>query len=119
MMFVAPSSPSPQQAVPALQAGANVGARDERSIVVLSEGLHARPASALAQLAMRFDARVTVILKTCRANAASILELLALGAGSGDSVELEASGAQSHEALLAVQDLITRRFEGALAAAPA
>jgi phosphotransferase system HPr (HPr) family protein len=118
-MLFAPSTHSPEEAGPALRAGASVGARDDRRVVVLPEGLHARPASALARLAMRFDAKVTIVLRTCRANAASILELLALGAGSGESVELEATGAQAQEALLAVHDLITRRFEGAFAAGPA
>jgi|SRR5580692_6236648 phosphotransferase system HPr (HPr) family protein len=113
-MFLAPSSVSSPVERPLVQAGVRAGA-DERRVVVLPEGLHARPSSALARLAMRFDAKVTLIWKTSKANAASILELLALGAPSGDSVEIEASGAQAEEALLAVRELIERRFDRALA----
>ena len=78
--------------------------------MVLPESLHARPSSALARLAMGFDAKVTLIWKTSKANAASILELLTLGVPSGDSVEIETSGAQAEEALLAVRELIERRL---------
>jgi len=118
-MFLGPSSVSAREEGPLVQAGVSVGAHDERRVVVLPEGLHARPSSTLARLAMRFDAKVTLIWKTSKANAASILELLALGAPSGDSVEIEASGAQAEEALLAVRELIEHRFDRALVVEPA
>jgi phosphotransferase system HPr (HPr) family protein len=117
-MFLGPSPVSSHEERRLVRAGVNVVARDERSVVVLPEGLHARPSSALARLAMRFDAKVTLIWKTSKANAASILELLALGASSGDSVEIETSGAQAKEALLAVRELIEHRFDRALVPDP-
>lgn len=118
-MFVGPSSVSSQEHRPLLHAGALIGARRERRVVVLPESLHARPSSALARLAMRFDAKVTLAWKTSKANAASILELLALGAPSGGSVEIEASGAEAEEALLAIRKLIEHRFDGTGAPEPA
>jgi phosphocarrier protein NPr len=117
-MFVGPSSLSPREERSLVQGGVNVGAREERSVVVLAESLHARPSSALARLAMGFDAKVTLIWKTSKANAANILELLTLGVPSGDSVEIETSGAQAEEALLAVRDLIEHRFDRALVPEP-
>src|SRR5579871_4733655 len=117
-MFPGPSSPSPRDELSLVQAGVNVGKRDERRVVVLPESLHARPSSALARLAMRFDAKVTLIWKTSKANAANILELLTLGVPSGDSVEIETSGVQAEEALLAVRELIEHRFDGALVREP-
>jgi phosphocarrier protein NPr len=118
IMFLGPSSVSSQEGRPLLQADVDVGVRDERRVVVLPEGLHARPSSAVARLAKRFDAKVTLVWKTYKANAASILELLSLGASSGDSVEIEASGAEAEEALLAVSELIEHRFDGALVPEP-
>ncbi len=118
-MFLGPSSVSPREEGPLVPAGVNVGAREERSVVILPESLHARPSSTLARLAMRFDAKVTLIWKTSKANAASILELLTLGVPSGDSVEIEASGAQAEEALLAVRELIEHHFDRALVPEPA
>jgi phosphotransferase system HPr (HPr) family protein len=117
-MSLGRSSVSSQEGRPLLQAGTDIGAHDERKVVVLPEGLHARPSSAVARLAMRFDAKVTLVWKTYKANAASILELLSLGASSGDSVEIEASGAQAEEALLAVSELIEHRFGRALVPEP-
>ena len=117
-MLVGPSSLSSREERSLVPADMNVGAHEERSVVVLPESLHARPSSALARLAMGFDAKVTLIWKTSKANAASILELLTLGVPSGDSVEIETSGAQAEEALLAVRELIEHRFVRALAPEP-
>jgi phosphotransferase system HPr (HPr) family protein len=117
-MFVGPSSLSSAEESSPVQAGMDVGAHEERSVVLLPESLHARPSSALARLAMGFDAKVTLIWKTSKANAANILELLTLGVPSGDSVEIETSGAQAEEALLAVRELIEHRFDRALVPEP-
>jgi phosphotransferase system HPr (HPr) family protein len=86
----------------------------KQSIVVLPDALHARPANLLVRLASSFDAEVTVVRKGCKANAASILEVLALGAAKGDSVELAATGADAERALSALHELIDRGFDGDL-----
>jgi phosphotransferase system HPr (HPr) family protein len=45
------------------------------------------------------------------ASAASIMDLLMLGARFGQIIEIEAEGPQAREALEAVCDLIGRRFD--------
>jgi phosphocarrier protein len=45
------------------------------------------------------------------ASAASIMDLLMLGARVGQTIEIEAEGAQAVEALDAVCDLIARKFD--------
>jgi phosphotransferase system HPr (HPr) family protein len=85
-----------------------------RSVVVLPDALHARPANLLVRLAASFDAKVTVTRKSCSADAASILEVLALGAQKGESVGLEASGKDAEQALSALRELIERSFDGDL-----
>ena len=45
------------------------------------------------------------------ASAASIMDLLMLGARVGQVIEIEAEGPEAHAALEAVCDLIARRFD--------
>jgi len=61
-------------------------------------GLHARPAAVVARTAASFDAQVTVN----GVNAASVLELMRLGATGGQELAVEARGAQARQALDAV-----------------
>ena len=61
-------------------------------------GLHARPAAVVARTAAGFDAQVTVN----GVNAASVLELMRLGATGGQELAVEARGAQARQALDAV-----------------
>lgn len=61
-------------------------------------GLHARPAAALARVASRFNAEVTIK----DADATSVLELMALGVSQGQDVTVVAEGPEAIEALAAV-----------------
>jgi len=85
-----------------------------RRAVVVPEALHARPASLLARLAASFDAKVTLIWKSCTADVASILEVLALGVATGELVEVQARGVDAEKAASAIHELIERRFDGDL-----
>jgi phosphotransferase system HPr (HPr) family protein len=66
----------------------------------------------LAQTAQRFTAEIRVCREDTgdRANVKSILELLTLGAAPGQVLRFEAEGADSTEALAAIEELFTRRF---------
>jgi len=65
-------------------------------------GLHARPAAEIVELLMDYDAEVTIVAGDRRANAASITQLIALGAGVGDEVSVSASGDDAEAAVSAV-----------------
>ena len=65
-------------------------------------GLHARPAAEIVELLMDFDADVTIVAGERKANAASITQLIALGASVGDEVMVSASGDDSEAAIEAV-----------------
>lgn len=67
-------------------------------IVADPEGLHARPAALIARLAAGFDAECSVN----GADAASVLELMTLGARQGESVRVTATGAEAQVALEAL-----------------
>lgn len=69
-------------------------------------GLHARPAAELVRAASAYDARVTVN----GVDAKSMLRVLALGLGKGDTVRFEATGAQAAEALAAIEALAADGF---------
>jgi PTS hybrid protein len=66
------------------------------------EGLHARPAAELVKLAGRFRSS----LRIDDTDGRSLLGILALGRRGGDTVRIEAVGADAQEAVEAVRDLL-------------
>ncbi|MBU6318674.1 MAG: HPr family phosphocarrier protein [Alphaproteobacteria bacterium] len=79
--------------------------------IVNQRGLHARASAAFAREAMNYDARVTVRFDGMTASAASIMDLLMLGARIGHTIEIETEGPQAAEALEALCQLIARKFD--------
>ena len=69
-------------------------------------GIHARPAAVLSRLVAGFDARVTI----GGVNAASVLELMKLGAVAGQVLEVDAHGPAASEAIAAVVEAIAGGF---------
>lgn len=65
-------------------------------------GMHARPASALVEVAKRFASDITVRCGDRTANAKSMMTLLRLGAGGGAPLGIAASGPDAREALEAI-----------------
>jgi phosphocarrier protein HPr len=74
-------------------------------------GLHARPAALFVQTAAGFKSDITVRKGEARANAKSILHILALGVGEGSEVTVTAEGADAEGALKALEELVARDFE--------
>lgn len=64
-----------------------------------SVGLHARPAALFAQAAAATDYDITITLDDNEADAASILEVMTLGAKQGDEVTLSCEDDSAAEAL--------------------
>jgi phosphocarrier protein HPr len=79
--------------------------------LVNQRGLHARASAAFAREASKFNAKVTVRYDGMTASAASIMDLLMLGARVGQTIEIDAEGEEAQAALEAVCDLIARRFD--------
>jgi phosphocarrier protein HPr len=79
--------------------------------LVNQRGLHARASAAFAREASRFNAKITVRYDGMTASAASIMDLLMLGARVGQVIEIDAEGPQAREALQAICDLIARKFD--------
>jgi phosphocarrier protein len=76
-----------------------------------TKGLHARASRKLAELALGYEStRINVRREDEEADARSLMDLMMLGAGIGDEVEIETRGPQAEEAMAAVEALIAAKF---------
>ncbi len=73
-------------------------------------GLHARAAAKLVQTAAGFDSRVTLVKDGDEVDAKSILGILLLAAGQGESIVVRCEGEDEEAALEAVERLVADRF---------
>lgn len=100
-------------------AGTDDGAPDEENVMASAStglarqvevrnpmGLHARPAAVLARMVAGFDATLTI----GGVNAASVLELMKLGAQGGQILEVDGTGPQAEQAIAAVVGAIEGGF---------
>jgi phosphocarrier protein HPr len=70
--------------------------------------LHARPAGLFVRAAAQFAAEIAISANGRRANAKSILEVLALGATGGTELTITASGADAVQAVENLAQVIAR-----------
>ncbi len=76
-------------------------------------GLHATPAAMLSQLAMKFSSKIVVTYNGRVVNAKVLPLVVALGAKTGDKLQLQANGEDAEDAISALIDLIeVRKFDG-------
>jgi len=81
-------------------------------IVIASEtGLHARPAAVVAAAARRFTSDVRIVKDGREANARSVVSIMALEVGGGDTVTVVARGEDAQEAVAAIAETL-RTDEG-------
>jgi phosphocarrier protein len=78
--------------------------------IVNALGLHARSAAKIARIAQAARSRVWLIHGTERADAATILELLALGCGPGAAVTIRVEDPADREVLQALARLVEEGF---------
>lgn len=88
----------------------DAGAFTERASLVNPQGLHARPAAQIATAVGDLAAEVVVDCDGKQADAASSLELLALGAGPGKELRVTATGPDAEHAVRAVVELVRGGF---------
>ncbi|SDK05976.1 phosphoenolpyruvate--protein phosphotransferase [Aliiruegeria lutimaris] len=81
------------------------------AIVDGSHGLHARPATALVELAKTFEAEIRIRNGKTVGNAKSLISLLKLGAKQGAELRISAEGADAAAALKALQEAFTAGLE--------
>jgi len=76
-------------------------------IIAFDEGLHARPASVLVRICNNIKSDIELIKDDMTADPKSILEIMALGAETGETVTLNVEGEDEEEAF----KLIAEFFE--------
>ena len=84
---------------------------ENRVDIINKLGLHARAATKLAQLSMKFKARITLELEGNRADASSIMAIMLLAGAKGKSVKITAEGEDAEQALQSICQLITDKFD--------
>ncbi len=73
-------------------------------------GLHARAASALANLAGKFNSEIKIVKDGVEVNGKSIMGILMLAAPKGSVITVQAKGEDAREAIDAIGNLIKDRF---------
>lgn len=70
-------------------------------------GIHARPASAIAQTASKFKSNITFKSNEKKGNAKSVINLMALGVKKDASIEIIVEGEDEQEAIDAIKKLMS------------
>ena len=76
-----------------------------------ARGLHARASAKFVKLAAQYDAEVKVSKDGQTVDAQSIMGLMMLAAGPGCAIEIAAEGPQAAEAVDALVELVSGRFD--------
>ena len=71
--------------------------------VELPDGLEARPAAMLLQVASQYDSRIYLESGSKRVNAKSIMGMMTLGLIAGQSITVEADGADEDQAVSEIE----------------
>ena len=88
--------------------------RLEKQVLIVNKmGLHARPATQLAQLAGKYDAEISLQQGDKSTSATSVLGLMLLESHQGKEVTVVAQGSEAQEALDAITSLISDKFHEA------
>jgi phosphocarrier protein HPr len=99
------ANPEPSPAPPSAEAGDTGG--EYRRAVVLPEHLHARPAGRIAQAAARHrPTTIELVAGTRRANARSVLSVMALGAVAGSEVQISVTGPGAEAVLIEIVEIL-------------
>lgn len=80
----------------------------EKSITIqLSEGLEARPIAMLVQVASQHESSVYIEAEGKKVNAKSIMGMMSLALGTGESVKVTVSGSDEEEAMRDIEEYLS------------
>ena len=74
-------------------------------------GIHARPATLIAQLANKFTSEITLEKDSIVINAKSIMGVITMAAGYNTTLTLKVEGPDESEAASAIEDLFEKKFD--------
>lgn len=69
-------------------------------------GIHARPASKIANEASKYKSEITFIIDGRTANAKSLINLMALGAKTNNKIEIQAKGVDEDDAISGIEKVM-------------
>jgi phosphotransferase system HPr (HPr) family protein len=78
--------------------------------IVNGQGLHARPCSSIVATALRYQSELRIRAGEREVNGKSILELMTLGAGEGEELEVRAWGRDAEDLIGALEQLFQGGF---------
>lgn len=81
--------------------------KEIKHIIKDKNGLHARPAGALATVARSFESDIKVTLRNKVADGKRLLSLMSLGAKQGEELYFQITGRDEEEARVAILDHLT------------
>ncbi len=73
-------------------------------------GLHARPAAHFVDIVSKYKAKTTIIFDDIEVNAKSIISVLSLGLGQGDTFQLVIDGPDEEELLIKIEDYLYKHI---------
>ena len=79
-------------------------------VIENDKGLHTRPSTEIVKCASRYHSEIHLTYRDFIVNAKSILGILMMAASRGEKIMVEAVGDDAEEALQALLDLASRRF---------
>lgn len=79
-------------------------------IVINEKGLHTRPSTELVKCAVNFKSKINLLHQNTIVDAKSLLGILALAAGKGTKINIEATGEDSKQAINAIIKLAGNKF---------
>ncbi len=83
--------------------------RFEKEMVVLnSQGLHARPAALLVQIASKFDSTITITKDSETVNGKSIMGILMLGAQQNSKIRVIAEGEDAEAMIKEIEEFVSK-----------
>ncbi len=74
-------------------------------------GIHARPASLIAQLANKYESEITLEKDSIVVNAKSIMGVITMAAGYNTTITLKVEGSDEQDAANAIEKLFDGKFE--------
>ncbi len=92
--------------------GAGSATGTARELAIINQrGLHARASAKFVKCAEGFNADITVSRDGMSVPATSIMGLMMLGAAIGTSISVEARGPEAEQALAALAQLVSSKFD--------
>ena len=73
------------------------------------EGLEARPAAMLVQVASQYESKIYLECGPKRVNAKSIMGMMTLGLDMGDSIEVSTNGTDEEKAMEAIVEYLSAK----------